>query len=154
LDVTQELPSDLPPVKGDLNQLADSLFNLFCNAYDAAQKKASMIELGQLSPSPSDPSPYRGRIHLRARVVQTEGKPWVTLEVQDNGMGMSEDELGMVFLPFFTTKATAQKGTGLGLYVIQRIVELHKGKITVNSKYGFGTTFVISLPAYQEEPRG
>ena len=64
-----------------------------------------------------------------------------------HGTGMTPQELENLFVPFFTTKATAQKGTGLGLYVIQRIMERHGGTITAASKPGAGTTFKLRLPA-------
>ncbi|MEK6728322.1 MAG: HAMP domain-containing sensor histidine kinase, partial [Candidatus Omnitrophota bacterium] len=51
-----------------------------------------------------------------------------------------------IFVPFYTTKASSGKGTGLGLYVIKRIIEFHKGRISVASKYGQGTTFKLELP--------
>jgi len=153
IDLTEEIPESLPPVKGDLNQLADSCFNLLTNAYDAVQKKATMISEGKISPSPNDPTPFRGKIWIRAYPEKTDGKLLNVLEVQDNGTGMTSGELDNLFVPFFTTKATAQKGTGLGLYVIQRIVERHGGSITAASKVGAGTTFIIRLPAAVETPQ-
>jgi len=59
---------------------------------------------------------------------------------------MGEESRKRLFAPFFTTKATASKGTGLGLYVIQKIVFVHQGSIKVDSQYGQGTTFTITLP--------
>ena len=154
IDLTEEIPESLPPVKGDLNQLSDSCFNLLTNAYDAVQKKETMIREKQISPSPNDPTPFRGKIWIRAYPEETADKLLNVLEVQDNGTGMTHDELDNLFVPFFTTKATAQKGTGLGLYVIQRIVERHGGSITAASKLGAGTTFIIRLPAAVETPQG
>ena len=154
IDLTEEIPESLPPVKGDLNQLADSCFNLLTNAYDAVQKKATMIQEKTLSSSPNDPIPFRGKIWIRAYPEKTDGKLLNVLEVQDNGTGMAPEELGNLFIPFFTTKATAHKGTGLGLYVIQRIVERHGGSITAASKLGAGTTFIIRLPAAVETTQG
>ena len=147
VDVVQEIPQDLPQVKGDSNQLADSLFNLVTNAYDAIQKKAEMIQEKQIAPSSKDPVPYRGRIRFRARVEPAGQKSWVVLEVDDNGIGITKEELENLFVPFFTTKATAEKGTGLGLYVIQRILQQHGGAITAHSIYGVETTFTLKVPA-------
>jgi signal transduction histidine kinase len=137
-------------VRGDLNQLADSCFNLLTNAYDAIQKKGTLIQTGQISPSPNDPVPFRGKIVVRVYLEKKEDQPAkVVLEIQDNGTGMMASELDSLFIPFFTTKATAQKGTGLGLYVIQRIVEQHGGSIKAASKYGAGTTFTMRLPVFE-----
>ena len=147
MDIVPEIPENLPEVKGDLNQLADTCFNLISNGFDAIQKKSELIQAKQMSPSPQDPEPFRGRIVIRGRLRQEGEKTWVILEFRDNGCGMSSQDLESLFIPFFTTKATVQKGTGLGLYVIQRIVEQHGGKITVASEYGIGTTFTVQLPA-------
>jgi len=151
LDLIQEIPEDLPQVKGNLNQLSDSLFNLISNASDAIQKKAELIQSGELFPTSEDPSPYRGRIRLKARVDGSEDKPWVIFEIQDNGTGITPEELDNLFIPFFTTKATAEKGTGLGLYIIQRIMEHHGGTIKATSTYGKGITFTMQLPAAPPE---
>jgi len=67
----------------------------------------------------------------------------VTISVSDNGHGIPENELDKVFTPFFSSKPS---GTGLGLPLAAKIVDLHGGHITVESKVGFGTTFRIHLP--------
>jgi len=150
-DLEKELPEDLPAIQGDLNQLADCCFNLISNAFDAMQKKAELIEGKQLSPGPKDPAPYRGKIRIRAFVAKRKvEKPSIILELTDNGVGMTKQDLENLFVPFFTTKATAKKGTGLGLYIIQRIMEQHGGTIDTKSEYGAGTTFALKIPIYQE----
>ncbi|HOG24041.1 MAG TPA: ATP-binding protein, partial [Candidatus Omnitrophota bacterium] len=70
--------------------------------------------------------------------------------IADSGLGMPEEVRKQVFVPFFTTKATAIKGTGLGLYVIRKMVDAHQGEIELESVYGEGTTFRIFLPATGE----
>jgi signal transduction histidine kinase len=71
---------------------------------------------------------------------------------QDNGMGIKDEDKEKLFTPFFTTKATAKKGTGLGLYVIQKIIEEnHKGKVFYESYYGEGTATKIRLNTMDEE---
>lgn len=72
----------------------------------------------------------------------------VVIEVSDNGPGIPENVIQKIFEPFFTTKGFG-KGTGLGLSICYNIVRAHGGNITVKSKEGEGTTFVIELP-YQE----
>ncbi|OGX39928.1 MAG: hypothetical protein A3C53_08465 [Omnitrophica WOR_2 bacterium RIFCSPHIGHO2_02_FULL_68_15] len=135
LDVAKEYEPDLPLVQGNVNQLADSLFNLFSNAYDAIQSRMERLK----------PPDYRGAIVVRARAVAGRGR--VELTIRDNGIGMSPQEVGQLFIPFFTTKATSEKGTGLGLFIIKRIVEHHGGQIQATSQFGEGTTFTITLPA-------
>ncbi len=68
----------------------------------------------------------------------------VAFEVTDNGVGMTPEERGRMFLPFFTTKPT---GTGLGLAIVKKIVDLHGGEIRVASAPGRGTRVEIVLPA-------
>ena len=79
----------------------------------------------------------------------------VIVTVQDEGMGIPEENLGKLFSPFFTTKQVG-KGTGLGLAVTHGIVKMHRGQITVESNADpaagpTGTTFSISLPRYEAE---
>lgn len=150
-DIIEDIPENLPPVKGDLNQLSDCLINLIANAFDATQKKAELIEDGKLVPGPEDSFPYKGQISIKARFQEAlDGKSWVVLHIRDNGTGISKDDLNQLFVPFFTTKATSEKGTGLGLYIIHRIIEQHGGTIHANSDYGHGTMFTIQLPAIVE----
>ena len=151
IDYVEEVPAGIPEVKGDLNQLADCCFNLLTNAYDAVQRKATQIQEKQISPSPNDPVPFKGKIWIRARTEVKDERSWVVIELQDNGTGMAPHELENLFVPFFTTKATAQKGTGLGLYVIQRIMERHGGTIQAASRQGAGTTFTLRIPAHGEK---
>ena len=82
---------------------------------------------------------------LRAeRFGDFRGSDLIELHVEDNGPGIPSDQQMNIFVPFFTTK---QKGTGLGLAICQRIVRNHGGTITVQSRLGEGTSFIIRLPA-------
>jgi signal transduction histidine kinase len=91
-------------------------------------------------------SPGGGLVSVRAR--RDDG--WVRLEVQDTGMGMTEDEAGRIFTRFFRTTAARQAaipGAGLGLSITKSIVERHGGSITCSSRPGKGSTFTVALPA-------
>jgi signal transduction histidine kinase len=81
-------------------------------------------------------------------VVLAERGEVLSIAVKDNGSGISEENLPRLFSPFFSTK---DKGTGLGLTFAQKIVELHRGVITVANNDGRGTTFTIELPTGKEE---
>jgi len=72
----------------------------------------------------------------------------VTITFQDSGCGIEGKDIGKVFYPFFTTKG---HGTGLGLAIAYRIVDEHKGRISVKSSTGIGTAFEIILPAPDEK---
>jgi signal transduction histidine kinase len=80
--------------------------------------------------------------HLSARVAKLNGVAEIT--VSDTGTGISEEALGKIFEPYFSTK---QAGFGLGLAVTKTIVEEHKGSIEVKSRLNEGTTFTVRLPA-------
>ncbi|MEI6876155.1 MAG: ATP-binding protein, partial [Spirochaetota bacterium] len=67
------------------------------------------------------------------------------VSISDNGAGMTAETFERIFEPFFTTKDVG-KGTGLGLSISLGIIEKHSGRIDVESKVGFGTTFTVTLP--------
>lgn len=70
----------------------------------------------------------------------------IELTIEDNGMGIDEDKISLIFDPFYTTKAVG-KGTGQGLSITHSIItELHKGTIEVQSEVGVGTEFKIRIP--------
>jgi len=69
----------------------------------------------------------------------------ILLSIEDTGEGMSEEVQKSIFDPFFTTKEIGQ-GTGLGLYISQKVIDDHQGKIEVKSEAGKGTKFIITLP--------
>jgi len=70
------------------------------------------------------------------------------ISIEDNGMGISEENISKIFDPYFTTK---QKGKGIGLAVVFSIVKNHNGHITVVSTLGLGTTFILYFPASEEK---
>lgn len=72
---------------------------------------------------------------------------YVVLEIKDYGIGIPEDEINMIYSPFYrSTNSHHKKGHGIGLTLVDHIIKLHKGFITVNSKLNYGTTFCINLP--------
>jgi len=67
------------------------------------------------------------------------------------GSGIPPDKLGKIYDPFFTTKEPG-KGTGLGLFIVRQIVERNKGRISLESTVGKGTTFYLDFPAAKPQP--
>jgi two-component system, NtrC family, sensor histidine kinase HydH len=120
--IEQQIDPDLPTIVGDENQLRQVLLNLFNNARDA------MNEGGILT--------------VRAFPSTLRGDPAVTIEVTDTGGGISAEALRNIFNPFFTTKAT---GTGLGLPICHRIIEHHRGSISVVNREK-GASFSLQIP--------
>jgi signal transduction histidine kinase len=83
---------------------------------------------------------------LQARVHRQNG--FVEVSISDTGVGISEEALGKIFEPYFSTK---KAGFGIGLAVTKKIVEEHRGSVEVRSRLGEGTTFTIKLPVAGEE---
>jgi two-component system, NtrC family, sensor histidine kinase HydH len=81
----------------------------------------------------------------RVRVHLAERDGGVRITVEDNGPGMTEEELSKVFQPFYTNKA---QGVGLGMPIVRRLVELHGGEVRVVSEPGKGTAVSVELPRY------
>ena len=79
--------------------------------------------------------------------VKQDG-PMLRVSVQDNGVGIAEEDLNKIFEPFFTRKS---KGTGLGMTICNELVNLHQGKIEIDSQLGEGTTVSIILPMHRRD---
>jgi two-component system sensor histidine kinase HydH len=115
----ERLDPNLPVVEADPNQIKQVLVNLVKNAVEATEGKGKIL------------------VSSGTRDAQ------VWFAVQDTGKGMPGDVLEKIFHPFYTTK---DKGTGLGLAVINKIITDHHGTITVESVAGSGSTFTVRLP--------
>lgn len=96
-----------------------------------------------------------GRIELlidKTEATDIEGLqhnlPYITISVEDNGIGMSADVMKKIFDPYFSTRKESG-GSGLGLAVSKHIIEMHMGHVEVNSEEGVGTTFTVYLPLAQ-----
>jgi len=111
--------SKLPQIQADSSQLKQALLNLLLNSLQAIEKS------GEIS------------------ITSETSNGWISVTIKDSGPGISPENLSRVFTPFFTTK---NEGVGLGLGIVERIVRNHRGKITVESQFGQGTTFTIRLP--------
>jgi PAS domain S-box-containing protein len=143
-----ELARDLPAIIADPTQIRQIIMNLVINASDAIGDRPGVILL----------STRRQQV-TRADLADTYLSPdlpegvYVSLEVTDDGSGMSPETLARIFDPFFTTKFT---GRGLGLAAVLGIVRGHKGALKVQSEPDRGTTFRLLLPGVEgaAEPGG
>ena len=127
------------PLAADPSQIQQVIMNLVINASEALDDRSGIITIrtGRAEVSRADiDGTYEGQ--------RLEPGPHVTLEVSDNGVGMSPEVQKRIFDPFFTTKFA---GRGLGLAAIHGIVRGHRGGIKVCSKPGQGTTFKLLFPA-------
>ena len=106
-------------------------------------KKILRYVLGNLLSNAIKYSPAGGQITLSCAIASQQ----IILQVTDQGIGIEASDLAQVFAPFFrATNAAEIKGTGMGLSIAQNCVELHGGKITVESQVGQGSTFSVTLP--------
>ncbi len=134
----------------DTNQLQQALINLALNARDAvylSEEEKKSGDNGSVDSKPIIFSLHQTKLEgeLPAFPERVPSGDYLVLEVQDHGIGMTQEILNQAFDPFFTTKGVGQ-GTGLGLPVAFGIIHGHKGFLTVDSRLGEGTTFSIYLP--------
>jgi two-component system, OmpR family, sensor histidine kinase SenX3 len=131
IEVEYEIEEDLPPVLGEASALRRAFENLIANAIKYG-------ESGQW-------------IGVRATRVGGE----VHVSIADRGIGIASVEQSRIFEPFYRAPeviAARVQGAGLGLSLVQRIVQAHGGRITVRSDPGTGSEFTVILPAATEEP--
>jgi len=119
-------PNDIELV-ADAAQIEDALLNLIINAIEAIEGEGRIAVTLQRAESESE----------------AEFAEKAVIEVSDNGSGISEENLALIFHPFFTT---TKGGTGLGLPAVRRIVRAHGGRVEAKSAVGEGSTFTIHLP--------
>jgi PAS domain S-box-containing protein len=135
VNVRAAVEERLPPVWGTSSELVQVLLNLCVNASHAMPDGGDLTiraqEAGHLSFETSAGSRVEG--------------DFLSLSVEDTGSGIAEDVMARMFDPFFTTKEVGQ-GSGLGLSVVQGIVEQHGGTVRVSSQLGEGSRFEIVLP--------
>lgn len=86
---------------------------------------------------------------IEVRFQEHPDKQAFSIEVQDNGKGMNEEELKKIFKPFYQASEN-KPGTGIGLSIVKGIVEAHHGQVNVTSQPGKGSSFIITLPRKQE----
>lgn len=122
IEIVREF-GQLPKVSCYPNQLNQVYMNILVNAIHAIQGE--------------------GTITIRTRAVGDR----VEVAISDTGVGIPKENLNKIFDPGFTTKGVGI-GTGLGLSIVYKIVEAHRGKITVDSTPGVGTTFTVTLPVH------
>jgi len=127
--LTLDIPPSVPMVNADWQRLEQVMFNLITNAIKFTGKG--------------------GKIKVRLFGKGSE----LVVEVEDNGIGISEEEQARIFMPYYRVEADRPRfpGLGLGLALSKQLVELHGGRIWVRSRPGKGSTFAFALPIAEEE---
>jgi PAS domain S-box-containing protein len=129
LDFQAEYNDELGIVRADLTKVRQALFNLLSNAAKFT---------------------HDGQVALRAKRYEREGNDRISIEVQDNGIGIPPEKLAELFEEFTQADVSTTRkygGTGLGLAISRRFCQMMGGDITVESEAGKGSTFTIDIPA-------
>lgn len=140
-----DIPKDLPLVWADKGKIHQVLVNVLANALAATPAQGKVTVMAG-SREASSAELERGRL-----AAEGMSPVVISIEVQDTGCGMPEEDAQKAFEPFFTTKAVG-KGTGLGLFLSRESVVAHGGSLTLTSEIGRGTTVTMTLPAMRREP--
>jgi two-component system, NtrC family, sensor histidine kinase HydH len=127
VSVYKNYSPDIPKVTFDAELLERALLNLLVNAAQA--------------------SPAGSVVTVKTKAVETSAGPGVEIAVIDRGTGIDPKHLESIFNPFFTTKS---EGVGLGLAIVNKIIDEHGGKIAVESAIGEGSVFRVYLPALKD----
>jgi signal transduction histidine kinase len=127
--LTVDVAPDLPQVRADRDKIAHVLSNLLANAIDFTASG--------------------GRVWMRTAIAPHEPQPTILIEVGDTGIGIAPEHHELVFREFAQVDASPSRvhhGTGLGLAIARKFVELHHGRIWVESTLGEGSRFYFTLP--------
>ncbi|OGR22292.1 MAG: two-component sensor histidine kinase [Desulfobacterales bacterium RIFOXYA12_FULL_46_15] len=127
IEIIKQLSEDSPEFIGDTSQFQQVMLNLFNNAMDAITERHGS---------------KGGMLKIETGM---KDEKFLIVKITDNGAGISPENIGKIFSPFFTTKPVG-KGTGLGLSVCYGIIESFGGTMEVTSEENAGAAFIISLP--------
>jgi two-component system, NarL family, sensor histidine kinase BarA len=134
LALAVEIEAELPLVDGDREKIAHVVGNLLGNAIDF--------------------TPAGGRVWLRAARLRDESPDSLLVEVGDSGVGIAEEHHDLIFREFAQVDSSPSRphhGTGLGLTIARKLVELHGGRIWVESQLGTGSRFFFTVPLCQAD---
>ncbi len=112
---------------GNPQQLKQIFINLLNNAFEAVRENG------------------------KVQIACDEREQNCQIRIMDNGIGIKEEDLKKLGTVFYTTK---ERGNGLGLAITQELVKEHNGNMTIESKYGEGTTFILTFPIYTSKDSG
>lgn len=138
ITIEKEFSDHLPLLKINSSRIQQVLLNMINNAQYSLNKKFG-----------NSNGRKNKRIKVCVSAVIRDEKNWISIVIEDNGIGMNQNIKGKIFEPFFTTKSVGQ-GTGLGLSVSYGIIKDHHGEIIVQTKEEKYTRFIIYLPAFEE----
>ena len=130
IDLIRNLDENLPQIKGNTFKFEQVMLNFISNSKDALLEKKGQIE-----------GPYP----MFIKITTWFDKQNIFLEVEDNGIGIKQENIDKILQPFFTTKEPG-KGTGLGLSITYGLIQEMQGMISIRSKVLKGTTIMVTIP--------
>ena len=136
--LTLDLPEALPCVLANADQLQQLFLNLLLNALDASPPGETV----RVTVGPDPVLPTEDRVGI---IRGEAAGPTLAVHIVDAGKGLTAEELDHMFDPFFSTKAHGQ-GSGLGLPIVEQIIQAHRGEIEMLTIPGRGTEVVVHLP--------
>ena len=161
IKVTADIPDDIGFIIADYMQIKQVLLNLLGNAFKFTDDGGSVtvkarriqdtgftIQDTPLSPPLARGEVKRGCVHYESGIVHPD-RNFIEISVTDTGIGISQEDQKKLFQPFHQLESTLTKkyeGTGLGLSISKKIVELHGGRIWVESEMGKGSRFSFMIP--------
>jgi signal transduction histidine kinase len=128
ITIEKSFNPDIPPVLIDVSKMQQVFLNILLNAIDAMPDGGNIIIKTDV---------------VREKIEDKITKNWVRISIQDSGMGIKREDMPHLFEPFYS-KSSGR--TGLGLSIVLGLIELHNGKIEIDSQEGKGTTVKIYLP--------
>ncbi len=128
ISFTLDLCPEIPLINADSGKIEQILMNLAVNSQDAMPDGGSLV--------------------IKTGIKEGSNPPLVTLSVHDSGCGIDQNDLDHIMEPFFSTKG--DKGTGLGLANVQRLVKQHKGRLDFSSRVNQGTVVTVQFPSAEK----
>jgi signal transduction histidine kinase len=142
--IVVDAAADLPRASIDRTLFSRALTNIIENALYAMPGGGRLVIAASAAPAPAAPGPEQNRTGSAAPgSAAPHAGASIVVEVTDTGVGMDQEAISRIFEPYFSTKAT---GTGLGLTIAKRNIELNGGTINVRSQRGVGTVVTLTVP--------
>lgn len=129
IDISSALSPELPEIYIDYDRMGQVFYNLLTNAIRY--------------------SPLNSKIMVTSELTEEQGKKWLQVHVVDHGFGIEEEDIPHIFEHFYRSEKSRDRkrgGSGLGLAIVKQLVEIHDGKVMVNSQQGTGSEFIVCLP--------
>jgi two-component system, NtrC family, sensor histidine kinase PilS len=142
VSIRQLIPKQIT-ITANRQQIKQVLWNLILNAAQAMTGKSGAITLSAAAVEPGC-EPAALKSSSPESEAESTAAAWVVLKIADEGCGIKKSEINSIFDPFFTTK---DAGSGLGLSIVYKIIQEHKGTIAVESEEGKGAVFSVFFPA-------